>query len=62
LVALVEEHDDFVAGLEAGYAGADGEDGAGAVGAGDYAVFDGEGVFALGDYDVAVVEGGGVDF
>jgi hypothetical protein len=61
-VALVEERDDFVAGLEARYARSDGEDLAGAVGAGDYAVFYGEGVFALGDYEVPVVEGGAVDY
>ena len=37
MVALIEERDDFVAGLEAGDAWADGFDGAGAVGTGDNA-------------------------
>lgn len=58
---LVEESDDLVAGLEAGDALADGLDDAGAVGAGDYTVLDGEGIFAFRDDEVAVVEGGGVD-
>jgi hypothetical protein len=46
-VVGVEGCDYFVAGLEAGYAGADGFDCACAVGAGDDVFFDGEGVCAL---------------
>lgn len=61
-MALVEESDDLVAGLEAGDARADGLDGAGAVGAGDHAGLFGEWVFALGNDEIAVVEGGGVDW
>lgn len=47
-VGLVEEGEDSVAFLEAGHAGAGGDDGAGAVGGGDYGDVDGEGIFALG--------------
>lgn len=46
-VGLVEEGEDSVAFLEAGYAGAGGGYGAGAVGGGDDGEGDGEGVFAL---------------
>jgi hypothetical protein len=46
-VALVEEGDDFGAGGEARYLRADGDDFAGAVGAGDGVVFSWEWVFAL---------------
>ena len=46
-VGLVEECEDSVALLEAGDAFAGGDDGAGAVGAGDYRVGHGERVFAL---------------
>jgi hypothetical protein len=37
-------------------------DDAGAVGAGDHGRLHGEGVFALGNDEVAVIEGGGVDY
>ena len=47
LVGLVEEGEGFVADAEGGDAGPDGEDGAGAVGAGDYWGGCWEGVFAL---------------
>jgi hypothetical protein len=60
-MGLVEEREDFVAGLEARHVGAHGFDNAGAVGARDHAVFYWKGVFAFGDYEVAVVEGCGVD-
>lgn len=46
-VGLIEECEDTVALLEAGDAFAGGDDGAGAVGARDYRVGDGERVFAL---------------
>ena len=46
-VGLVEECEDAVALLEAGDAFAGGDDGAGAIGAGDYGVGRGERVFAL---------------
>ena len=46
-VGLVEECEDAVAVLEAGDAFADGDNGAGAVGTGDYRVGGGERVFAL---------------
>ena len=46
-VGLVKECEDSVALLEAGDAFAGGDDGAGAVGAGDYRIGDGERVFAL---------------
>lgn len=61
-VGLVEEREDVVAFLETGDAGADGFDDAGAVGGWDYAVALGEGVEAFDDGEVAVVEGGAVDF
>jgi hypothetical protein len=46
-MALVEECDDFVALLEAGYAGADGFNCACTIGSGDDVVLDREGVLAL---------------
>ena len=46
-VGLVEEREDAVARLEAGDAFAGGDDGAGAVGAGDYRLSGGERVFTL---------------
>ena len=46
-VGLVEQCEDAVAFLEAGDAFAGGDDGAGAVGAGDYRVGGGERVFSL---------------
>jgi hypothetical protein len=61
-VALVEEGEDFVALLEARDAGADGFDYTGAVGGGDDGDVQGEGVEAFDDGQVAVVEGGGVDW
>lgn len=60
-VALVEERDNLVAGLEALDVLADGYDGAGAIGAGDNGGRDAEGVLAFGDYEVAVVEGDALD-
>lgn len=61
-VGLVEEREDVVAFLETGDAGADGFDHTGAVGGWDYAVALGEGVKAFDNGEVAVVEGGGVDW
>jgi hypothetical protein len=61
-VALVEEGEDFVALLEARDAGADGFDYTGTVGGGDDGDVQGEGVEAFDDGQVAVVEGGGVDW
>lgn len=55
-VALVEEGDDLVAGLEAGDVLADGEDGTGAIGAGDDAVLCGEGVLSEREDEITVVE------
>lgn len=61
-VRLVEEGQDFVAFGEAGYAGPDGFDGAGAVGGGDHVGGLREGVEAFDDGEVAVVQGGAVDW
>jgi hypothetical protein len=61
-VALVEEGEDFVALLEARDAGADGFDYTGTIGGGDDGDVQGEGVEAFDDGQVAVVEGGGVDW
>lgn len=61
-VRLVEEGQDFVAFGEAGHAAADGFDGAGAVGGGDHVGGLREGVEAFDDGQVAVVEGGAVDW
>jgi hypothetical protein len=61
-VALVEEGEDFVALLEASHAGADGFNHARAVGGGDDGHVQGEGVEAFDNGEVAVVEGGGVDW
>jgi hypothetical protein len=61
-VALVKEGEDFVALLESCDAGADGFDYTGAVGGGDDGSFEGEGVEAFDDGQVAVVEGGTVDW
>lgn len=61
-MSLVEEGDDFVASLEAVDVAADGFNNAGAVGGGDNVVLDGEGVFTLRDDEVAVVEGGALDW
>ena len=47
-MCLVEEREDFVAGLETCDAGAGGDDGTSAVGAGDAGGFGREGVGALG--------------
>lgn len=60
-VALVEESDDLVSGLELVDVGADGFDDTGAVRGGDYTVTLGEGVETLGNDQVTVVEGGAVD-
>lgn len=59
-MALIEESDDLVALLEAGYGLADCLDDAGAIGAGNDVVGGGEGVGALGDDEIPVVEGGTV--
>lgn len=61
-MSLVEEREDFVAGGEFGDLFAHGGDGAGAVGAGDDVVGYAEGVLAFSYDEVAVVEGGGVDW
>lgn len=55
-MALVEESDDLVASLEAVYMLADSDDLARAVGAGDDAGAEGEGVLALGDNEIAVLQ------
>lgn len=60
-VALVEESDDLVAGTEAGDVLADGEDSAGAIGAGDDAVLGREGVLSEREDKIAVVEGSTLD-
>ena len=60
-VALVEESDDLVAGTEAGDVLADGEDSAGAIGAGDDAVLGGERVLSEREDEIAVVEGSTLD-
>lgn len=60
-VALVEESDDLVTGAEAGDVLADGEDSAGAIGAGDDAVLGGEGVLSEREDEIAVVEGSALD-
>jgi hypothetical protein len=60
-VALVEESDNLVAGAEAGDVLADGEDSAGAIGAGDDAVLGGEGVLSEREDEIAVVEGSTLD-
>jgi len=46
-VTLVEECDDFVASFEALHIFADGYDGAGTIGARNFAVFRGKRIFAL---------------
>ncbi len=56
-VLLVEERDDLVAGLEARDVPADGEDGAGAVGARNDILLGGKGVFTQRDDDVTVLLG-----
>jgi hypothetical protein len=61
-VALVEEGEDLVAFLEARDAGSDGFDYTGTVGGGDDRGAQGEGVEAFDDGQVAVVEGGGLDW
>jgi hypothetical protein len=61
-VGLVEEGEDFVAFLEAVDVAANGFDNASTVGGGDDVVLDGEGVFTLRDDEVAVVEGGALDW
>lgn len=61
-VVLVEERDDFVAGLEAAYVLANGFDCAGAVGGCYDVIALRERVQALGDDEVAVVKGGAVDY
>lgn len=60
-VALVEERDYFVTGLESCDVLADAFDCAAAIGAGDYWEGMAEGVLAAGYEDVAVVQAGGVD-
>ena len=60
-VALVEEGDDLVAGLEAGDVLADGEDGTGTIGAGDDTILGGEGVSADREDEITVVEGSTLD-
>ena len=61
-VALVEEGDDLVAGLEAGNVLADGEDGTGTIGAGDDTILGGEGVSADREDEITVVEGSTLDW
>lgn len=61
-VALVEEGDDLVAGLEAGDVLADGEDGTGTVRTGDDAVLGGEGVASDREDQITVVEGSTLEF
>jgi hypothetical protein len=60
-VALVEEGDDLVAGLEAGDVLADGEDGTGTIGAGDDTIPGGEGVASDREDQITVVEGSTLD-
>ena len=56
-VALVEQGDDLVAGLETPHMLADGDDLASAVGSRDDAHVEGKGVLALGDDEVTVLRG-----
>jgi hypothetical protein len=55
-VALVEDGDNVIAGLEELDVFADGNDCAGTIGAGDDASLEGEGVLALGDDEIAVLD------
>lgn len=61
-VALVEEGDDLVAGLEAGDILADSENGTGAIGAGDNTVLGREGVSSDREDKITVVEGSALDY